>query len=239
MSKIGSNIRKIRSVKGLSQTAFAEVFSISRANIGAYEEGRAEPKIDIAIEMANFFSIPLNDLFTKDLTVNQLTNFKPSLEHGLENKSIAIDQTSLFYISADLMLNKNNLLEKIKSKESLPKIILPEIGPKSGFWCETKNSNINGIATGKVRALICSIYTKPNQGDSILLISLEDIAVGYYKSGSTNITITLLDSGKEVTIEKPKSILKIQLILSDAQSKNKSLEERVTVLEKNLAQLKG
>ena len=75
MSKIGSNIRKIRTVKGLNQSQFAELFDLNRARIGAYEEGRAEPKIDVVIEIAKYFSIPLNDIFVKDLTVNQLTHF--------------------------------------------------------------------------------------------------------------------------------------------------------------------
>lgn len=76
MSKIGKNIRKIRATKGLSQAAFAEIFNITRASIGAYEEGRAEPKTDIMIQIAKHFSIPIEALLTKELTVNQLTNFK-------------------------------------------------------------------------------------------------------------------------------------------------------------------
>jgi transcriptional regulator with XRE-family HTH domain len=55
MSKIGSNIRKIRTVKGLNQSQFAELFDLNRARIGAYEEGRAEPKIDVVIEIAKYF----------------------------------------------------------------------------------------------------------------------------------------------------------------------------------------
>ena len=53
MTHIGKNIRKIRSVKKLSQQAFADQFGLSRANIGSYEEGRAEPKIAIIMEIAN------------------------------------------------------------------------------------------------------------------------------------------------------------------------------------------
>ncbi|MTI32320.1 helix-turn-helix domain-containing protein, partial [Xanthovirga aplysinae] len=49
MSYIGKNIRKIRSVKKLSQAAFAQLFDLGRATVGAYEEGRAEPKIDTII----------------------------------------------------------------------------------------------------------------------------------------------------------------------------------------------
>ena len=50
MSYIGKNIKKIRSVKKLSQSAFADIFGLKRTSIGAYEEGRAEPKIDKVID---------------------------------------------------------------------------------------------------------------------------------------------------------------------------------------------
>ena len=50
MSFFGKNIRKIRTVKSLSQQSFAEMFELKRGTLGAYEEGRSEPKIDTIIE---------------------------------------------------------------------------------------------------------------------------------------------------------------------------------------------
>ncbi len=88
MSSIGKNIRKIRTVKGLSQAAFAEIFEIKRANIGAYEEGRAEPKLDLSTRIANHFSIPLEVLLTKEITVNQLAGFAP-FSKGWNSESIS------------------------------------------------------------------------------------------------------------------------------------------------------
>ena len=51
MSSIGKNIKKIRKYHKINQTEFARIFGLSRANIGSYEEERAEPKIDIVIKM--------------------------------------------------------------------------------------------------------------------------------------------------------------------------------------------
>lgn len=76
MSQIGSNIKKLRKVKGLSQQAFAELFNLTRGNISSYEELRAEPKIEVAIEIAKYFSIPLSELLEKQLTVNEILNFE-------------------------------------------------------------------------------------------------------------------------------------------------------------------
>ena len=57
MSLIGKNIKKIRMVKKMSQLEFARLFNVARPSVGAYEEGRAEPKIDTVILIANEFGI--------------------------------------------------------------------------------------------------------------------------------------------------------------------------------------
>jgi transcriptional regulator with XRE-family HTH domain len=75
MSHIGKNIKKIRSVKKLSQSQFAELFGINRGNIGAYEEERAEPKIDMIVQMAHHFGLSVDILLTKELSVNDLYSF--------------------------------------------------------------------------------------------------------------------------------------------------------------------
>lgn len=82
MSLFGKNIKKIRSVKALSQQAFAELFDLKRGTLGAYEEGRSEPKIETIIKIASYFSIPIGDMLTKELTVNQLLKFKVDFESG-------------------------------------------------------------------------------------------------------------------------------------------------------------
>ena len=69
MSYFGKNIRKIRSLKSLSQQAFAELFNLKRGTLGAYEEGRSEPKIETLIKIANYFSIPIDELLTTELII--------------------------------------------------------------------------------------------------------------------------------------------------------------------------
>jgi transcriptional regulator with XRE-family HTH domain len=72
MSFIGKNIRKIRAVKKLSQADLAAIFNLARPSVGAYEEGRAEPKIDTVIQMAQHFGISIDLLLTKEITINEL-----------------------------------------------------------------------------------------------------------------------------------------------------------------------
>lgn len=77
MSKIGKNIRKIRVVKQLSQASLAQIFNLARPSIGAYEEGRAEPRIDTIVQIGQYFGISIDDLLNKELTINDLYRFDP------------------------------------------------------------------------------------------------------------------------------------------------------------------
>ena len=75
MTYFGTNLKKIRQIKGLSQQAFAELIDLNRGVISSYEEGRAEPKIETLLRIATYFGIPTDDIISKPLTVNQLSNF--------------------------------------------------------------------------------------------------------------------------------------------------------------------
>ncbi|MDR2237390.1 MAG: helix-turn-helix domain-containing protein [Chryseobacterium sp.] len=74
MSFFGTNIKKIRQVKGLSQKAFADLFDLNRGVISSYEEGRAEPKIETILKVASHFNLNLDKLLTETLQVNQLAS---------------------------------------------------------------------------------------------------------------------------------------------------------------------
>lgn len=91
MSFFGKNIRKLRQLKSYSQQDIADRIGIKRGALSAYEEGRSEPKINTIIETANYFSIPIDQLLTKELTVNEILNFNSRLtvDESLYRKSFA------------------------------------------------------------------------------------------------------------------------------------------------------
>ncbi|MDX5347538.1 MAG: LexA family transcriptional regulator, partial [Hymenobacteraceae bacterium] len=75
MSFIGKNIKKIRTVKKLSQASFAQLFNLARPSVGAYEEGRSEPKMETVVQISQYFGLSIDLLLTKELTVNELYGF--------------------------------------------------------------------------------------------------------------------------------------------------------------------
>ena len=61
--------------KNISQAEFAGLFNLARPSVGAYEEGRSEPKIDTIIQIANHFRVSIDVLLTRELTVNDIYSF--------------------------------------------------------------------------------------------------------------------------------------------------------------------
>ncbi|WP_109301531.1 helix-turn-helix domain-containing protein [Aquimarina sp. AU474] len=131
MSFFGKNIKKIRGVKGLSQQAFAELFDLKRGTLGAYEEGRSEPKIETIIKIANHFSIQIDDILTNELTVNELLKFKGDLTTYAEDV-IREQFTYIPCITENTANDYVSLYDKEVFIKELPTIQLP-VNPAKEF----------------------------------------------------------------------------------------------------------
>lgn len=68
MSYAGKNLRYLRKLRGWTQEEFANKLRIKRSLIGAYEEERAEPRLDVLENLCNIFKLSLDELLLKDLT---------------------------------------------------------------------------------------------------------------------------------------------------------------------------
>ncbi|MET3542644.1 transcriptional regulator with XRE-family HTH domain [Pontibacter aydingkolensis] len=58
----------MRKSAGYTQAQLADKLDIKRSLVGAYEEGRAEPKLTTLVNFAKLFDITLDDLITRDLS---------------------------------------------------------------------------------------------------------------------------------------------------------------------------
>jgi len=72
MSKISFNIRHLRELKKLSQEGLADELNITRARLGAYEEARNEPPIDMLINMSDYFHVSIDAMIRTDLRKTNL-----------------------------------------------------------------------------------------------------------------------------------------------------------------------
>ena len=70
MSQAGQNLKYLRKLRGWTQEEFAAKLRIKRSLIGAYEEERADPKLEVLEIVSNIFKLTLDELLLKDLSIN-------------------------------------------------------------------------------------------------------------------------------------------------------------------------
>ena len=68
MSLAGKNLRHLRKSRGWTQDEMAQKLGIKRSLIGAYEEERADPRIDVLETLMEMFQLSMDDLLLKDLS---------------------------------------------------------------------------------------------------------------------------------------------------------------------------
>jgi len=72
--KFGDNIKYLRELKGLNQKELALELALTNTSISNWENGVASPDVFTSIKLSNYFGISVNDLFTKNLSVNEKDN---------------------------------------------------------------------------------------------------------------------------------------------------------------------
>jgi transcriptional regulator with XRE-family HTH domain len=68
MSFANKNLKYLRKLRGWTQEEFSQKLGIKRSLLGAYEEERAEPRIEILEMVADMFKLTLDDLLRKDVS---------------------------------------------------------------------------------------------------------------------------------------------------------------------------
>ena len=67
MSTAGKNLKYLRKLRGWTQEEFAAKLSIKRSLLGAYEEERAEPRIEVLESVGEIFKLTLDELLLTEL----------------------------------------------------------------------------------------------------------------------------------------------------------------------------
>ncbi|MCH2215459.1 MAG: helix-turn-helix domain-containing protein [Flavobacteriales bacterium] len=254
MTYIGKNIRKIRGVKGLNQTDFADLFGLKRASVGAYEEGRAEPKIATLVEIANYFGMSLDDLVLKELSVNSLYKFdifKDDLENAQSNNlnpvKSYVDLVEVPFVKLD---NRDFYFDENSPSVNFSKISLPLIkgGEYLGLELERNEEGLLGVDSVLISILIAKRSRLKNHQDvqlnMVYLFELTD----QFLLGKVNAkSISRIDVGYDshFSYSKPldprsiKKIWEIENFVVIPTKFGKSYDSRLMQLENQLARLQN
>jgi len=68
MSLVSNNIKSLRKLYRYTQEQLAERIGIKRSLLGAYEEGRADPRLNNLLKIGEIFGVLVDDLISQDLS---------------------------------------------------------------------------------------------------------------------------------------------------------------------------
>lgn len=164
---INTNLKFWRRELGLTQAQMAEKLSIKRSLVGAYEEGRAEPKLTTLVNMARLFGITLDALVTTDFSKKSVAkaamrHLDPALQAPEPPRPA--DRLRVLALTVDKEQNENIELVPLKASagylngyadaefiEELPKFRLPMLGSGGTYRAfEIEGDSMLPIASGTV-----------------------------------------------------------------------------------------
>lgn len=175
MVKLNENIRILRKRLSITQDQFAQRLGIKRSLVGAYEEGRAEPRLELLQKMAEVFSISVDQLISQDFSQQSPAGSKPDYSRGKEVLVVTVDS------------NQRDNIEFVPHKAAA--------GYLNGYADteyvkELPHFHLPNLRQGTYRAFEIS-------GDSMLPLMPGSIIIGEYvenlnsiKSGKTYVLVT-------------------------------------------------
>ena len=154
MVNLNENIRFLRKKKGWTQDKFSKKIGIKRSLVGAYEEGRADPRLNNLLKIANIFDISLDNILTKDVKKVPDNQMKSTSGEKVKVLSITVDQTdkeNIELINEKASAGYLNSYSDFDYIEQLPRFQLPFLkssGTHRGF--EIKGDSMLPLKPGSI-----------------------------------------------------------------------------------------
>ena len=244
-SFVGHNIKKIRQAKNISQSDFAALFDLSRPSVGAYEEGRSEPKIETLIQISRYFNISVDVMLTRELSSKDIFSL------GLLNKKLdrahAADPKTQAVRSAPFISNKERIPYLVNRHdktylENLPKLGNPDPSSEIDLILEHEGQRLEvdskGIRHGDL--LLCRKRSSPTEASEKLwvLMTTDEILVGRVRTLENKVLTVSFDNPNYEDLQlKSEQIIECHLVAgvySQHLSKPTSMENRLKAIEEKL-----
>lgn len=112
---LGDNISKIRKVKKMSQTEFAELVCVNRSYLSGLEKGMKNPSITMLFRIAGKLQISVKQLLT-DYTFNEYAEI---FEEISKNGPAVLEESLNYQLFGKLRRENNLLQEKLAEQTGL------------------------------------------------------------------------------------------------------------------------
>jgi DNA-binding XRE family transcriptional regulator/SOS-response transcriptional repressor LexA len=231
------NLRQLRKRAGLTQGGLADKLNLKRAVIGAYEEGRAEPKIENLIKIASFFNRTVDEVVGGIIDLNNPTQKKDRLrilaitvnEQSKENIEVVAARAQAGYLSG---------YSDPEYITSLPKMSVPYLkgGTYRAFEIEGDSMHPT-LETGDM--VICKFienYTWIQDHAMYVVVSDEGIVVKRIKTHKSQNTLELISDNKyyppyKVHLNTVREIWQVQSRMTTHIGSSDDLHKRLNKLE--------
>jgi transcriptional regulator with XRE-family HTH domain len=208
MSIVSNNIRILRKQMGFTQEQFAERIGIKRSLLGAYEEGRADPRLNNLQNMATEFGIPVDLLLNRDLSgmgreeIQKLGKKEPAAsKEKFKVLSITVDQQNrenIELVPQKAAAGYLNGFADPEYLEELPRFQLPLL-PQTGTYraFEISGDSMLPLPSGTV---IIGQYTESakdiREGKTYVFVTAKEGVVykRAYKSSKDNVLLLVSDN---------------------------------------------
>lgn len=179
VAKLNENIKFLRKKFGYTQETFAEAVGIKRSLVGAYEEGRADPRLNNLLRMSEIFNVSVDTLISKDVSV--LTDDELHVPSGDGAKILSItvdsdDNENIELIPQKASAGYMNGYADPTYLESLPKFQLPMLPKNSTYRAfEINGDSMLPLQSGTIiiGAYVDSVKDIKN-GKTYILLSKEE-----------------------------------------------------------------
>lgn len=233
--EIHERLKLIREKKGLNQTSFAEVFSVTQRTLSNWETGRNEPSLSVLQKISRDYNINMNWLITGvgKMTLESFENINiPAHITILVNKSFELNPSALTENLIKFIL-ENSVKQKLRNYDkSVPFL-------KYLFW-----DRYDTLANFRLMIRVLKTLKKDDLNNLKVENSkffLIDLIKNYQLGISDNIGYAIRNKDKENTlkwIEDTFDELEAYSILMDLEPAIKAFDEAIGWLSFHLPILK-
>lgn len=185
MATIANNLKYLRKKKGLTQQQFADALEIKRASVGAYEEGRAEPRYELLDKIASFYDMTIDELVKDEIN----DQWKPAPKSSASNVRVlsitvdAEDRENIELVPVKASAGYLNGYADPEYVAELPKFHLPMFNQGTYRAFEIQGDSMLPLPSGSVIiAEYVDDWSAIKQGQTYVVISQNE-GVVYKRAG--------------------------------------------------------